>query len=97
MPKKTDNQTQKYPLIAKLQSLSVWQKACLFTLFMGIAGAAVGGTLAEIEVRSCNAEEHCFMLDINQKRIDGIKSGSFAGMSAALFASLPAIIQEFRR
>ncbi len=83
-------------LIAKLQNLSVGQKAYLFILFMGVLGAVVGGISAEIEIRGC-ITEHCLMVDITQKRLDGIGRGAFAGMGAAVFSSLPALLKGFRK
>lgn len=83
-------------LIAKLLHLPVEQKACLFILFMGVLGGVIGGISAEIEIRGCTLQEQCLIVDTTQKRLDGTGKGAFAGMAAATFSSVPALLKRFR-
>lgn len=83
-------------MIAKLQSLSVEQKACLFILFMGVVGVVMGGLSAELEIRGCTIEPHCLLLDTVQHRLDCIGKGAFWGMGAALAASMPALVKPLK-
>ena len=83
-------------LIKRLLTLPTGQKACVLILLMGILGAVVGGISAEIEIRRCFLTEQCFIKDTAQKRLDSIGEGAFAGMGAAIFASLPVLLRSLR-
>lgn len=83
-------------LLSKLQSLPVEQKACLFILFMGILGAAVGGINSEISIRRCSSQDQCSIVDTTQKRIDDIEKQAYAGMGAAVLLSIPALLRRFK-
>jgi hypothetical protein len=75
-------------------SLSVEQKACLFMLLMGGIGAAVGSVQSEVSARGCSQPGQCMVADASQKRLNDIESNAFAGMGAAFFLSLPALIKQ---
>jgi hypothetical protein len=41
-------------------------------------------------------QEQCLRVDTAQKRLDVIEKGAYAGMGAAFFLSLPALLRRFR-
>lgn len=94
---KGKSNAKNFKLTAKLQSLTIEQKACLFILCMGVIGAAIGGISAEIDIRNCNANEQCIIVNMTLKRLEGITQGAFAGMGAAIFSSLPTLFKRFRQ
>jgi hypothetical protein len=96
MVKDNSNREKNPKLLSKLLSLPVEQKACLFILFMGVLGTAVGGINTEIAIRGCALQDQCLMVNTAQKRLDVVEKGAYAGMGAAFFLSLPALLRRFR-
>jgi hypothetical protein len=85
-----------YKVAAKLQNCPLEQRACLFVLFMGILGGVIGGTSAEIEMRT-GADNQRIRFDAVEQRLDGVEKGAYAGMGAATVMSLSAIARRFKR
>jgi hypothetical protein len=83
-------------LLSTLLKLPVEQKACLFILLMGVLGTVMGGINTEIAIRGCALQDQCLMVNTAQKRLDVVEKGAYAGMGAAFFLSLPALLRRFR-
>jgi hypothetical protein len=82
--------------LAKLLSLPVEQKACLFILCMGVLGTMIGGINTKIAARGCILQDHCLIVDTTQKQLDVLEQGAYAGMGAAVVLSLPALLRRLR-
>ena len=94
---KTENpKTQTAPAISKLQNLSLEHKTFAFILCLGVFGAALGGLSTEIDIRSCTQQPDCSLMNLSQRRAQGIQNGGFAGMAAALIACWPALRKELK-
>jgi hypothetical protein len=94
---KDNSNAKKNPkLLSRLMSLPIEQKACLFILLMGVLGTVIGGINTEVAVRGCTLQKQCLVVDTAQKRLDAFEQGAYAGMSAAFFLSLPALLTRFR-
>lgn len=92
---KNSNQTDTAIWSSKLQHLKAEHKLYLFTVLMLMFGAAFGGIAAEFEYRACMQTGQCLGSNVAQKRLDGIQTGAFAGMSAAVLFGLPAVFKEY--
>ena len=92
--KPESNKTQATPVIAKLQNLSLEHKTFAFILCLGVFGATLGGISTEIDIRSCTQQADCSLMNLSQRRFQGIQNGGFAGMAAALIACWPALKKE---
>ena len=78
-------------------NLSVEQKALVFMIMLGIFGAVLGGISTEIDIRSCTQNLDCSLINLSQRRSQGIQNGGLAGMIAALISSAPALMKDLQK
>ena len=92
MPKSHDDS-----LFAQFPKLSVEQKALAFMILLGIFGAVLGGISTEIDIRNCTQNPDCSLINLSQRRLQGVQNGGLAGMVAALIASWPSLTQALKK
>lgn len=92
--KNKSNDREHTQVITKLKSLSVDQRACFYILIMGVIGTIVGGINAEVKLKKCPGLDNCLTLNLDDQQISEIGIGALAGMGAATFLSLPALLNE---
>lgn len=87
--KKTENNKN---LSCIIQSISVTKRACILIFVMGIIGAAIKAIDTEIAIQKCLNLKMCLNTNSSEKRIMSMGVGACAGMVAATFISIPAIL-----
>ena len=94
--KQESPKNQPAPVIGKRQNVSLEHKTFAFILGLGVFGATLGGISTEIDIRSCTQQADCSLLNLSQRRLQGIQNGGFAGMAAALIACWPAVKKSLK-
>lgn len=75
-------------------SLPLELKACLFILCMGALGTLMGGVRTIAASKECHLQDRCFTFNTAQERLNAVERDAFAGMGAAFFLSLPALLKQ---
>ena len=94
---RSSSKNETVPFLTQLRSLPVEQRAVAFVLILGLLGAIFGGISTDLELRSCLQSWNCSAINSAEQRVQGIKTGGYAGIGAALVLSMPAILREMGR
>ena len=93
-PPRSSTKDESVSFLTRIRALPIEQRAIAFILILGVLGAILGGVTTDVELRNCFQSWDCSAINPSEQRMNGIKTGAYAGIGAALILSLPAIYRE---
>lgn len=83
-----------FDLIGRIQSLPIVKRVYLYVFLMALVGAATGAVKYRVEAANCSAENKCWTVESDGRKIRELGVGAVGGAIAATLISLPALLEE---